>query len=404
MSATAGHLWVDPSAGVAGDMLLGALLDVGASVADVRAAVAAVAGDAVRVGVREVRRAGLRATQAVATPESRTPEPRPWAVLRDELRSARLPDPVRARALDVFGRLARAEGLVHGSDPEQVHFHEVGALDAIADVVGVAAALESLGVRVVTAGPVAVGSGTVRTAHGELPVPVPAVVELLRGVPTTGAGEGELATPTGAALLASVVSAWGPQPPLRVAAQGVGAGTREVAGRPNVVRVLLGETWASPEVGEPSAALLLESNVDDLDPRLWPDVLTRLLAAGASDAWLVPVLMKKGRPAHTLCILVPDEPATATAVRGVVFRETSAIGLREAVVAKHALDRAEHAVSVGPPPGQRVRVKVAVLDGVPVNAQPEWDDVAAAASALGRPAKAVLAEAVAAVRAAGLAP
>jgi uncharacterized protein (TIGR00299 family) protein len=267
-------------------------------------------------------------------------------------------------------------------------------------VVGGCAALAALGVTDLAASAVAVGSGRVRTAHGDLPVPVPAVVELLRGVPTVAGGGGELATPTGAALLAAHVTTWGAQPAMRVHAQGVGAGSRDSPERPNVVRVLLG---AADQEGEPATvpALVLETNVDDLDPRLWPDVITRLLAAGASDAWLTPILMKKGRPAHTLSVLVPDELAVADAVRALVVAETSSIGLRESRVAKLALPREERVVDVA---GRPVRVKVARHRGVVVNAAPEWADVAAAARALGRPAKAVLAEAIAAAAAAGLGP
>jgi uncharacterized protein (DUF111 family) len=223
-------------------------------------------------------------------------------------------------------------------------------------------------------------------------VPAPAVVELLRGVPTFGGPvDVELTTPTGAALLAVHATGWGVLPPMRVAAQGFGAGSRDLPGHPNVTRLVTGE--ATGPVGGP-AALLLETNVDDLDPRLWPGVLEALLEAGASDAWLTPILMKKGRPAHTLHVLVAPEHAVAA--RRIVLTHTSAIGLRECAVAKHALPRRTTSVDVD---GHRVRVKLAMLDDHVVNAQPEFDDVAAAARALGMPAKTVLARAVAAATA-----
>ncbi len=431
--------WVDCSAGVAGDMLLGALIDAGAPLPLVQRAVTALTPEDVRLRVEPVTRAGLRAVKvhvdgvdstvrrtwrdiktlldpatgsprgpAGGPPSSPTPDP-PISPAPDPPISP-APDPAfasllesaRADATTVFAALATAEARVHGIDPEDVHFHEVGALDAIADVVGTCAALRALGVSTLCASPVAVGSGRVATEHGDLPVPVPAVVELLRGLPTLAAGPGELATPTGAALLGALVDAWGPQPPLRVVAQGIGAGSRDVPGRANVVRVLLGEpTDAATDAGgtgdaatgSTSTALLIEANIDDLDPRAWPLVITRLLEAGAADAWLVPILMKKGRPAHTLSVLVGEDRAAA--VRRVVFTETTTIGLRETRVDKHALDRRVVTVDVA---GYAVRVKLARLGDVDVNAQPEWEDVAAAALASGRPAREVLAEASAAAR------
>jgi uncharacterized protein (TIGR00299 family) protein len=372
-------------------MLLGALVDAGAPLDVVQAAVDALGVEPVRLTARRVSRAGLAATKVdVEAPPSEVR--RTWADIRRLLEAADLAAPVRERALDVYGRLARAEGAAHGTSPDDVHFHEVGALDSLADVVGVCAALHALDVSAAVSSPVAVGSGSVRTAHGVLPVPVPAVLALLAEVAApvqAGAVEQESCTPTGAALLAATVTSWGQLPPMRVVRTGYGAGGRDHPDVPNVLRVVLGEPAAAPVAG--GDALVLEANVDDLDPRLWPGVLSALLAAGASDAWLTPILMKKGRPAHTLSVLT--SPGTADAVRQVVFTETSTIGLRESTVAKRALDRELRTVSVD---GVDVRVKVALLGGEVVNVAPEYEDVAVAAAALGRPVKAVLAAAVAA--------
>jgi hypothetical protein len=392
--------WFDCSSGVAGDMLLAALLDAGVDISTMQAAVDAVSPEPVHLRSEPVHRGGLRATRIhVEAPESTSH--RRWADIRDLLANAALEPSVRELAVAAFTRLAESEARVHGTDPGAVHFHEVGALDAIADVVGFAAGFQSLGLDQVTASPVAVGSGTVRTDHGLLPVPAPAVVELFRDVPTHGGGAGvELATPTGAALLTAVATAFGDQPLMRTRRQAFGAGGRDIPGRPNVVRLLLGEpadrTGSGPWA---TAAVVLEANVDDLDPRLWPAVLSKLLAAGASDAWLVPILMKKGRPGHTLCVLADVEAADR--LRAIMFTETTTIGVRETPVGKRALSRAEHSVNVD---GQQIRVKTATLDGVVVNAQPEYDDVAAAAASTGRPVKQVLAAATAAIRQAGLAP
>ena len=385
-------LWVDASAGASGDMLLGALVGAGADLGVLQAAVDGLGTEPVRLVRHQVTRAGLAATK-VDVEVSPSTVRRTWPDVRALVEGAGLAAPVRDRALDVFARLARAEGAAHGIDPEQVHFHEVGALDSLADVVGVSAALHDLGVTDVRCGPLALGRGEVRTQHGVLPVPVPAVLGVLAGTGApVAAGEvdGEACTPTGAALLASAVSVWGPMPAMTVRATGSGAGGRDPAGRPNVLRVVVGEA-VSGDAPAYDDAVVLEANVDDLDPRVWPAVLAALLAAGASDAWLTPILMKKGRPAHTLSVLVA--PAALDAVRRVVFIESSTIGVREHAVRKQALDRELRTVEVD---GCQIAVKVARLDGAVVNVAPEYDDVAAAAARLGRPVKAVLAAAVAA--------
>ncbi|GAA2580268.1 nickel pincer cofactor biosynthesis protein LarC [Dactylosporangium fulvum] len=386
--------WLQCACGASGDMLLGALLDAGASLAAVRASIAALGVEGIDITLQPVRRAGMVAIKAhVITAESH--HHRRWAEIRRMLEGTRLPDRVRERAVAVFERLAEAEGLVHGVPPEKVHFHEVGALDAIADIVGVCAAVEDLGLRHIGADTVAVGSGTVRTSHGLLPVPAPAVVSLLSATAATiaaGPVARELCTPTGAALLATLVDHWGPMPPMRIASSGTGAGTADFPEAPNVLRVLVGDRAMEDDDIPFVGSVLLEANVDDLDPRLWPAVLERLIAAGADDAWLTPVLMKKGRPAHTVSALT--SPELAMAVRGALFRETSTIGVRETLVRKQALVRTEGTVELD---GHRVRVKYAQLGGVVVNAQPEYDDLADVAATTGRPIKELLARAVSAV-------
>lgn len=386
--------WLDCSSGVSGDMLLATLVDAGVPVATMQRAIDAACPEPVRLRAETVSRGGIRATRVhVEAADSATH--RTWTDIRSLLAEADLDPAVRTVAAGAFARLAEAEGAVHGVDPEAVHFHEVGALDAIADIVGVASGFATLGLDPIYASPVAVGSGTVRTQHGGLPVPAPAVAELLLDVPTYGGGAGvELATPTGAALLTTVAAEFGDQPPMRVHRQAFGAGRRDLPDRPNVVRLLVGEPADAS-----TSTLVLEANVDDFDPRLWPPVLTRLLDAGASDAWLAPILMKKGRPGHTLCVLTESD--VADRVRTVMFTETTTIGIRETSVTKRALDRDEHTVTVG---GERIRVKTATLNGVIVNAQPEYEDVAAVAADTGRPAKQVMAAALAAARDAGLIP
>ena len=385
--------WFDAGAGASGDMLLGALVGAGAPLADVQTAVDALQVEPVRLRESAVTRAGLAATRVdVQVPPSDVR--RTWPDIRGLVESADLDDAVRVRALDVFARLARAEAAAHGTAEDDVHFHEVGALDSLADVVGASAALHALGIGGASCSPVTVGAGSVRTAHGLLPVPVPAVVALLgaAGAPVRGGSvEHEACTPTGAALLTSVVSSWGPLPAMTVEAVGTGAGGRDDERVPNVLRVLLGSPAHQPTDTTLEEAVVLEANVDDLDPRLWPGVLSALLAAGASDAWLTPILMKKGRPAHTLSVLT--SPERLADVRSVVYAESSTIGMRVHRVGKDALEREVVEVVVR---GRTVRVKLARSGGDVVNAAPEYDDVVAAAAALGTPVKAVLAEAVAA--------
>lgn len=385
--------WVDAGAGAAGDMLLGALVGAGVPVEVVQTAVDAVSPEPVRLSVEQVHRGGLVATRCqVEVAESTTH--RTWADIRALLGAAELDPAVAERSSAVFERLAVAEAAVHGTTPDEVHFHEVGALDAIADVVGVCAGLVHLGLDRLVVSPVAVGSGRVRAAHGSMPVPVPAVAELLRGVPSlAGPAAMESCTPTGAALLVAHAAEWGAQPAMVVAQVGVGAGSRDPDSHANVVRLLVGEPVGVPMPGS-HEPWLLETNLDDLDPRLLPGVVESLLALGALDAWLTPIVMKKGRPAYTLSALVTDD--LVDAAHDLVFAETTTLGIRATRVQRAVCDREFGTVEVD---GQQVVVKIATWRGRRVNVQPEFDSVVAAAKVLGRPVVDVLAEAAAAAAA-----
>jgi uncharacterized protein (TIGR00299 family) protein len=388
--------WFDCSSGASGDMLMGALLDAGARVETLQRAVDAVLPGAIRLRTERVVRGGLAATKAHVDTEPGPPH-RTWHAIRGLLADAALPEPVRDTALSVFARLARAEAAVHGVPVDDVHFHEVGALDAIADVTAVCAAHHELGIAEATATPLVLGHGRVDSAHGSIPVPVPAVLRLAAdsGAPVrSGDHPFEMCTPTGAALLLTLCGTWGGLPLLRVGATGTGAGTRDLPRTPNVVRVVLGRPVtaedAGGEEGEPrlTGAVVVDANVDDLDPRVWPYVLARLMESGAADAWLTPIVMKKGRPAHTLSVLCP--PSRLAALRDVVLTETSTLGLREYPVGKRELARHFATVSLE---GRPVRIKFASHRDRLVNGQPEYEDVAAAAAALGIPLKTALARA-----------
>ncbi len=378
--------WIDGGAGVSGDMLLGALVGAGVPLGVLRASVEPLDLD-IALRAEQVIRAGLGATKIhVDVPET--------AVAR------RLPDvlallsglapPVRDSATAVFERLAAAEATVHRTPIDEVHFHEVGALDSIADVVAACAGFAHLGLSELHCSTLSLGNGQTRGAHGPLPVPAPAVLELLSGVGPVRSGPApfESATPTGAALLATLVTAWGPMPPMTIAGVGVGAGSKDPDELANVLRLVTGDRAATTGT-EP--AVQIDANIDDLDPRIWPTAIARALDAGAHDAWVTPISMKKGRPAHTFSVLCA--PADAATIRAVVFAQTSTIGVREHAVARHTLARAESTVTVD---GETIRVKVASYDGEVVNRSVEWEDVVAAAERLGRSAKDVLAAATAA--------
>jgi pyridinium-3,5-bisthiocarboxylic acid mononucleotide nickel chelatase len=395
-----GHAWVDATAGVAGDMLLAALVDAGAPLAPLQGAVDAVMPGTIRLSSRLVSRAGMRAAKVDVQPTVKDQARRSWRDIRALLEHADLPARVREQARRVFQRLAEAEARVHAVAADEVHFHEAGSWDSIADVVGVCAALDCLGVTSVSCSAVALGSGRVATSHGDLPVPVPAVLEMSAGWRVLSGGEGELATPTGMALLTALSQECCDLPALSVRAVGVGAGTADIPGHPNVVRVVLGDRRDRPaQPDDPVIMSVLETNVDDMDPRVWPTVLASLLSAGAADAWLVPIVMKKGRPAHTLAVLTPAHRRDA--LRRLIFELTSTIGVREVAITRMALDRFWVPLPVA---GGQVRLKVAHRGGEVLHATPEFDDAAKVAAERSVPVRRVLEEAVAAAEREGFVP
>jgi uncharacterized protein (TIGR00299 family) protein len=381
--------WLDCSCGVSGDMLLGALDGLGA-LSDLPALVASLADLGVTCTSAPTSRHGLAATSVSVHADADQP-PRHLEEVLAVVERAAVPVPVRDRATTVFRRLADVEGAIHGTPPETVHFHEVGAVDSIVDVLAGCLGLHALALDELVVSSIALGGGTTRSAHGELPVPTPAAVGLLSGsrlVSHGGPVDVELATPTGVALLAEWATGSGPMPAMTVDAIGVGSGSRELPDRANVVRLIVGTAVTT---GDQPGWQTIEANVDDLDPRLWPGVLDQLLAAGAADAWLTPILMKKGRPAHTVSALVG--PETAEAVRQVLLTETSTIGLRANAVTKHALERSWVTVDID---GETIRVKLAHDGDRRTNLAPEFDDVVAAAAALGAPVKEILTRAASA--------
>lgn len=374
--------WFHCFAGIAGDMALGSLLDAGADFDEVLALLNRLPVGGWELETEAVLRSGLAATQAHvhATPG---PVVRTHSHIIGLIEEARLPDRVRDRALSTFAAIAEVEGALHRRHPSRVHFHEVGGLDAIVDIVGTAAALEVLAIDEVFASAVATGTGVVRSAHGVIPNPPPAVVELLRGVPTYGLELSvELTTPTGAALLAALATGFGPLPPMHIEATGFGAGSHEFDGMPNVTQVVVGtlDTAAAATPAQP--VLLLEANVDDATGEAIAHAIGVLLEAGAHDAWVTPIVMKKGRPAYTVSVLC--DAVLGEELGGLLSAETGTLGIRRQMLERWAAPRSFDEVEVEVD-GLPVRIKVS-----PGRVKPEHDDVARVARRTGLPLREVV--------------
>ncbi|HUH02358.1 MAG TPA: nickel pincer cofactor biosynthesis protein LarC [Kofleriaceae bacterium] len=406
------HLHFDCVSGVAGDMTLGALFHLGVPESVVREALAALGIEPARLRVAPVLKHGIAAIDVTVDTSGAVDHLRHehehahdhehehahdhehmHAHYRDivgMIERAPLAPGVADRALDMFGRVARAEARMHGSAVEAVVFHEVGALDSIVDIVGTAAALAWLAPTSISASAVAMGHGTIRCAHGVLPVPSPAALEIMKecgGLTTDGGLSRELCTPTGAAIVAASVTSWGPMPPLTPLATGYGAGDADLEDRANVVRLIVGR----PQAAASDVMMRLEANVDDMSPELCEHAAAQLVGAGAVDVWWTPIVMKRGRPALLLGALAPVEQYQA--VVEAILRETSTIGVRYDRVARRVLERRQEWVETA---HGRARIKLATRDGVVLNAAPEYEDCRQLAVATGVPLKRIYAAVMAA--------
>ena len=384
--------YVDCVGGVAGDMLIAALLDAGAPEQALHTVPGRLGLEQVDLRLERVHRHGIGALHLKVI-SGVPPAERSWRSIRDQLGAADLEERVRGRAIAVFTRLAEVEGMIHGVPPDDVHFHELGAVDTLVDIVGTVTLLETLEVSRVICSPLPNGRGVIKAAHGMLPLPAPATAALLLEAPVFGVDiEAELVTPTGAALVSTLADGWGPMPAMTLKAIGYGAGTAELIERANLVRILLGRDGDhQPESG--CEVALLETNLDDLNPELVPDAIDRCFAVGALDVWTVPVGMKKGRPGIVLSALARPE-AEADVARA-ILEETTALGVRVARLKRYELEREERTVEIA---GRSVHVKLGRLDGRVVNVAPEHDDCAAVARATGTPVKSVWADALVAGR------
>lgn len=374
--------YLDCFSGIAGDMLLGALVDAGLDIKELRSQIGRLGIDGLSIEAERVRRGGLAGTKVRVT-AAHDHSHRSLSTIERLLRDSDLDEPAKADSLRVFRRLGRVEAEAHAIPVESVHFHEVGAWDSIADVVGACAGLRRLGVERVVCSPINLGSGTVRAAHGTMPVPAPATARLVEGVPVYSDGpRAELTTPTGAALAVTLSSEFGPPPPMRIAASGYGAGTADFPGRSNLLRILLGH--AEDEDSAPESVWILEAGIDDMTPENAGYAMERLLEEGALDVTLAPLQMKKNRPGFLLTVLATPEDRMR--LGRLMLTETSTLGLREFPARRRTLARTtkEVATDYGP-----VRVKVAAPPGSRARFAPEYEDCRRLARRHGVPFRAV---------------
>ena len=374
------YVYFDCFSGAAGDMILGALVDAGVDVDHLRDVVRRLKLPGVTLQADRVRRGGLAAThlRVELGPEAMARH-RHLPEILDIIAAAELPAAVTQSAERIFRRLAEAEAGVHGIPVEKVHFHEVGAADAIVDIVGAAAGLAALEAERIGSAPIPPGSGTVKCAHGTLPVPAPATARLLQGVPLAQSDlTGELTTPTGAAVLTTLADSYGPLPAMQIAAIGYGAGTREYAGQANVLRVLVGSIEGSPPTAtglEADTVTVLETQLDDVGGQVVAHVCERLLATGALDAYVVPIVMKKSRPGQLVTVLCRNEDAAR--MEDILLRETTTFGVRRHTCDRHKLAREHQTVETR---FGHIRVKLGMSGGQVLKAWPEYEDCAATAN------------------------
>jgi len=395
-------LYLDCFSGISGDMFLGAMLDLGVSEDKLRAELAKLKLSGYTISTRRVVKQNVSAMKFDVVEEHKhsavrgsgaTHSHRGYTEIAQMIAGSGLSEGVKRRALSIFNRIGEAEAKIHGIPLEKVHFHEVGAVDSIVDIVGASVAVDALGVDEIQASPPRLGSGFVETAHGRFPVPVPATLELLRGVPTQGSGEPvELVTPTGAALLAEFCAKFGPMPAMSIEKIGYGAGSRDLDKAPNVLRAVVGEASKSASTTkseETDVVGVIETNIDDMNPQLFGDVMERLLAAGALDVFFTPVQMKKNRPGALLTVLCERNDVDRMAELLLTQTTTFGVRIHEAQRRKLAREIVKVTTKFG-----EIEVKIGRLGDRIVSRTPEYESCKQAASKAGVAVKDVFEEAV----------
>jgi uncharacterized protein (TIGR00299 family) protein len=361
--------YFDCFSGISGDMTLGALVDAGCDLEHLRAGLRDLQVAGWELSAEKVWKNGMAATYVRVKTEDQQKH-RSLSTILQILKDSQLPPQVRARASAIFQKLGDAEARVHDVPLEKIHFHEVGGVDAIVDIVGACIGFQTLGIEQFACSPLNVGGGTAKTAHGVLPVPAPATANLLQGRPTYSSGvQRELVTPTGAAIVATLCGSFGPQPPMSVTAIGYGAGAADLEGQPNVVRIMIGEAAEKAVPGYDEEIAVIEANLDDMNPQIYGYFLEKSLAAGALDVYTTPVQMKKNRPGTLLTVLC--KPQDTNGLMSLIFAETTTFGARTYRAQRRTLPR-EH-VSVSTSFGD-VRIKVSRVNGRILHVAPEYDD------------------------------
>ncbi len=379
-------VYFDCFSGISGDMTLGALVDAGVSIETLRSELAKLNLPGYTITSEKVTRSGLAATKVNVMLDQKKQPARHLSDIRTIIEGSSLSPAIKQKSIAIFERLAKAEAAVHGTTPEKVHFHEVGAVDAIVDIVGAVIGLELLGVTRIIASPVDLGSGSVHTSHGKLPVPSPAAAELLKGIPVySSAVSFELTTPTGAAILSTLGSAFGPLPQMKIDRIAHGAGGKDLPDQPNVLRLMIGEPASA--YAEDSS-IVIETNIDDMNPQVYDHLIEKLMKQGAQDVYLIPIIMKKGRPAVLLSVLT--DRSRTDAILDTVFRETTSIGVRIQEVGRKKLNREIHEVETV---YGNVRVKISKRGDEILTVTPEYDDCRRIAEEKNVPLKTVMEEA-----------
>lgn len=376
-------LYLDCPMGISGDMFLAALIDLGADPKMILRELKKLPVDKIDVEIKKAARHSITGT----TFKVRLAEAHHHRTFRDIKKiigESSLAPKVKSLSTAIFKIIAEAEGKIHGIKADEVHFHEIGAMDSIIDIVGAAIAVDSLKVKKVVSSPIALGTGWARTMHGTIPIPAPATLEILKGVPTAAStAPFELTTPTGAAIVKTLASSFGPMPPMTIEAAGYGAGKKDFKEAANLLRAVIGIAGEAAEGTE--RLILLETNIDDMSPQVAGYLMERLLSEGALDAFYTPVQMKKGRPGVLLTVLTGSEKKDS--LLDIIFAESTTIGVRETGVLRHCLERKEAKVRT---PYGIVRVKLALREGRAVNAQPEYEDCRTAAKKKGVALKLVM--------------
>jgi uncharacterized protein (TIGR00299 family) protein len=381
--------YFDCFSGISGDMTLGALLDAGCELAQLRSDLRGLQVPGWELSAEKVWKNGMAATYVCVKTEDQQKH-RSLSAILQILQDANLAPSVRDRASSIFQKLGEAEARVHDVPIEKIHFHEVGAVDAIVDIVGACIGFHALGIEKFACSPLNVGGGTVKMAHGVLPVPAPATANLLQGKPTYSNGvQRELVTPTGAAIVATLCDSFGPQPPMTVSAIGYGAGAADLEGQPNVLRIMVGEAAGKSVPGYHQEITVIEANLDDMNPQIYGYFQEKALAAGALDVFTTPVQMKKNRPGTLLTVLC--QPADVQALMSLIFAETTTFGVRSHAAQRRVLPR--ESVKVATTFGE-VRIKLSRVNGRILHVSPEYDDCRKLAEEKNVPLQRVISEAL----------